>query len=268
MQLQVDGKIISIDDKRVGDINLVSHAHMDHAYAFYSNAQKIFSSKETFNIALSYKKFDKNLSDIKIETFDSGHILGGKQFLIENGERILYAGEILMEENLTSNKIQIPKDVDVVYIDSTYYKYKVSFPSREEIYSTLENFVNNTLQYKEIVFSTYEIGKAQEVIKILNNFGIVPQVTEKIGKVSEVYSSFGIDLKFTFEECEVKVFDRKKAKIEKIKDPKNKLLVTLSGWASLFNLDCDFQFPLSDHADFFQTNQFLEILQPKKVVFI
>lgn len=268
MQLQIDGKIISIDDRRVGDINLVSHAHMDHAYAFYSNAQQTFASKETAQIAKSYKKFEKQVCEPKIQSFSSGHMLGSKQFLIENGERILYAGEILMEENIASQKIEIPKDVDVVYVDSIYYKYKISFPKREEIYSTLETFLANSLQQKQIVFMVYEIGKAQEIIKFLNELGIIPQVSQKIASVSEAYVKFGVNLKFTLEEAEVKVFGRKEAFYEKSKDPKNKFLVALSGWASMFNLNCDFQFPLSDHADFAQINEFLQILQPKKVLFL
>ena len=267
MQLNVDGKLISIDDRRIGDINLVSHAHMDHAYAFYSSAEQIFSSKQTQEIAMSYKKFEKNVFEPKIQSFNSGHILGGRQFLIENGERILYAGEILMEENLVAEKIQIPKDVDVVYVDSTYYKYKVSFPSREEIYSTLESFIANSLQYNQIVFVVYEIGKAQEVIKFLNTISIVPQVSERIARIAEAYSNFGIKLKYTLEESEVKVFGRKEAIKEKLKD-KRSLLVALSGWALIFKLDCDYQFPLSDHADYNQINQFLDILKPKKVFFI
>jgi Cft2 family RNA processing exonuclease len=267
MQLNIDGKIISIDDRRVGDINLVSHAHMDHAYAFYSDAREIFSSKKTEEIAKSYKKFDKNVSEPKIQSFNSGHILGGRQFLIENGERILYAGEILLEENPVAEKIQIPKDVDIVYVDSTYYKYKVSFPSREEIYSTLESFIANSLQYNQIVFVVYEIGKAQEVIKFLNTISIVPQVSERIARIAEAYSNFGIKLKYTLEESEVKVFGRKEAIKEKLKDKKS-LLVALSGWALIFKLDCDYQFPLSDHADYNQINQFLDILKPKKVFFI
>jgi len=267
MQLNIDGKLISIDDKRIGDINLVSHAHMDHAYAFYSSAEQIFSSKQTQEIAMSYKKFEKNVFEPKIQSFNSGHILGGRQFLIENGERILYAGEILMEENLVAEKIQIPKDVDIVYVDSTYYKYKVSFPSREEIYSTLESFIANSLQYNKIIFMVYEIGKAQEVIKFLNTLSIVPQVSEKIARVAEVYSNFGIKLKYTLEESEVKVFGRKEAISERLKD-KRSLFVALSGWALIFKLGCDYQFPLSDHADYNQINQFLDILKPKRVFFI
>jgi Cft2 family RNA processing exonuclease len=268
MQLNIDGKIISIDDRRVGDINLVSHAHMDHAYAFYSSAKEIFSSKKTEEIAKSYKKFEKNVSEPKIQSFPSGHILGGRQFLIENGERILYAGEILLEKNLVAEKIQIPKDVDVLYVDSTYYKYKVSFPSREEIYSTLERFITNSLHFNnELIFIVYEIGKAQEVIRFLNTLNIVPQVSEKIASVAQAYSDF-IKLSYTLEETQVKVLGRKEATKEKLKKPKESFLIALSGWASVFKLDCDFQFPLSDHADYKQVNEFIDMVKPKKVFFI
>jgi len=268
MQINVDGTVISIDDKRVGDINLVSHAHMDHAYAFYSTAKQIFSSKQTEKIAKSYKKFEKEVYEPKIQSFYSGHILGGRQFLIENGERILYAGEILMEENPVAEKIQIPEDVDIVYVDSTYYHYKVTFPSRDEIYSTLETFLANSLENNQIIFMVYEIGKAQEIIKFLNTLNITPQVSQKIASISEAYSNFGIKLNFTQEEAEVKVFGRKEAIKEKLKNPQRNLLISLSGWASLFDLNSDFQFPLSDHSDYKQINEFLDILKPKKVFFI
>lgn len=276
MQIELDGKKISIDTRLKGDINLVSHAHSDHNYAFYTNADPIVASSKTLDLSIARRKFNMNnrvikeeCSELTITSLNSGHILGSKQFLIHDHKNILYAGEILLDSSIIGEKIEFPnEEIDEVYVDSLFYKFAVSFPSREEIYSTTEHLVSNLLmQGKTVIFSVYEMGKAQEVTKLLNSMGIIPKVTPNISKINDVYTNYGKNLQYTYEESEVLVFDRASAESERRKR-KNSFLITLSGWAVIRDFNSDAQLPLSDHADYRQTKEFLDIIEPKKVIFI
>jgi len=121
----------------------------------------------------------------------------------------------------------------------------------------------------------YPIGKAQEAIKLLNNNGIVPSVSESIARFSEVYKRFGVELKFIEDGSDVTVMpmhlisqmsysnDSNGNGNNKNNGSKN---AVLTGWALTREFANDVTaFPLSDHCDFNQLLTFIQAVEPKKV---
>lgn len=262
---------ISIDFKYLLDpivadlISFVSHAHIDHAP--YLVVKKPYATKETIDlISLRNKDFignevklnkKYNIDNISFEFFDANHILGSAMIYLElDGLSILYTGDFRV------NKFD--KDVDILITESTFGSKEFIFPDREQEIERFIKFVREKTEIlgKRVEIGAYPLGKAQEIIKILNDFDIIPSATKTIERFNEIYRKHGIKLK-TSKNSNVLI----RSMHDVITSPlEGYYHAVCTGWALTQNFGKDIEgFVISDHLDFKGLMEFVEYVNPKKV---
>jgi len=266
------GKNAVLFDPHVSDmISFVSHAHADHSP--YSCVTKPYCTAETFElIKLRDPTFEANVvkenekikfDDFTVKLIPAGHVLGSVQTLIEaDGKKILYTGDFKTSSSLTCKPIKI-EEADVLITESTYGMPNYVFEPIENVRKNIVKWVKQQLADNfSVDLGGYHIGKAQEAIKLLNENGMQPKVSETIRQYSEVYKKHGVKLEFTKPKEESNIFVKPMhlLKFNKRKDVK---VAALTGWSLVERFP--FGFPLSDHCDFNQIMEFVEQVNPKRV---
>ena len=173
--IYLDDYAISLDRRENNsDIDFISHAHSDHTSAAKSS-KNVIASKETTEILKAIKDIELKRHDglEGISLLDSGHMLGSKQIRIESssGENVTYTGDFMLQRSGACNPIQI-LETDTLIIDSTYCTPEIAFDRRDEIECSIQKWVTNKQKQGNILFGVHAAGKAQGIIKILNEIGI------------------------------------------------------------------------------------------------
>jgi Cft2 family RNA processing exonuclease len=284
MALIVDGKSVALDTKEASaEMSFISHAHSDHTRA--AKAENIISSIETAELIKARTGREvKTMQPPKfMQLLDSGHILGSKQLFVrseELGLDITYTGDYQLQESAVANKIQL-RSTDIAILDSTYPYPKIRFDPREEVTYALQKYVAEKLEKGVVLFGAYSIGKAQELISIMNDAGIVPVVDTEIAKLSATYNKFGSGLDYCYRYDNEERFNESvrgnfaaittMSRIDSIKErlarkyAKRVFSGVATGFAKIFRFKTDVQFALSDHADFSQAMRYIEETGAKRV---
>ena len=258
---------IILDGKREEGINVISHAHKDHL-GRVSNA---VATKETAVLAdLEGYKDHLILDDLEIKLANAGHILGSSQVEILNGHHIVYTGDIRIKDSLLFPGAEI-LNPEILIIESTFGLPRFKFPSPDAVFSDIEAWAKTNLSAgRHVVLGGYSLGKAQELTKLVNEFGEIPIVTREIWGNNKKYEALGIKLgnyvlAGTPEANELarepRIFIVQmnlagwRAK-EALMLSYNRKAVSgvATGWATMFSFrskGVDRAFPLSDHADFY-----------------
>jgi Cft2 family RNA processing exonuclease len=281
MQLQCDGFTLGLDHP-AGDLSFLSHAHKDHS-AGMSRQKRIIASRETLAIVGLEDSAYAVPDGMKLRMPDAGHMLGSRQLLLEqDGKVTVYTGDISLKENVFGQKAEIPA-CDRLIMEATYGSDPVyRFPSHDETYEEIASFIRSN-DSSNILLGCYEIGKAQEMVRILNErCGIAPVVNESTEEICAVYERFGVKLdrmEIGSEEAEetmnrrfVAVVPMRHAKryfARKLADAfgKKTLCAAVTGWALTMRFDADAAFPLSDHADFHELREYISRSGAKEIEF-
>ncbi len=200
---------------------ILSHAHLDHSgglpMLFKKSNPRVFMTpptlpmvdiilKDSMKIGSAafnkndVKKLFKNTVKIKYEkkyqlsqktffTFtDAGHILGSAQTLIESEKKILYTGDFKTSSMLL-NKGAKPEESDILITESTYSQK--DHPERKELEKNFCRDIQKTIERGGVaLIPSFAIGRTQEMITLLNLYGITPFVAGMGLKVSEIYKNF------------------------------------------------------------------------------
>ena len=261
MHLNHRGKKLGLDYGKA-DVSFLSHAHSDHMKGGMKKQRNIIASSETLALA----GLDAEMTRIEdTRMINAGHILGARQIVIEgNGEKTVYTGDISVKENIFGFKADV-EECDNLIVESTYaspeYKFKDSF----EIYDDIAGWIRKNNE-SNVLIGAYELGKAQEIIRILNEYcGIAPVVTERTERFCSVYESFGHKLDRVMvgtDEAEdvmnhpftavVPMMLAKRRFSFALEDAfeRKTVFAVATGWALKYHFGADAAFPLSDHADF------------------
>lgn len=278
---------ISLDKKESGsDIDFISHAHADHLAAAKSS-KTVLASMQTIQLIEQAQNITITQGRNDYEGFrliEAGHMLGSRQLCIENessGKRIIYTGDFQTVRSKTSRPIEV-LDADILIMDSTYESPLIRFDDKYEVESKIQDWTRRRLEEGIVIFGAYAIGKAQELIAILNDAGMRPVVSRKIGRVSGVYTDNGIPLEYSSaEDCGSGYEDIIRGNFVGITETRdlqtmkaglgmahNKKVFTAvaTGFAKIFRFNTDAQFPLSDHADFGQSVDYIEATGAKEII--
>ena len=259
--IKIKNKTIFLDPIVSNNLSIVSHAHLDHSP--YLTLTPPLTTKETEELikvrepsfkAISIKQNKKiKFEEFSLKFIDANHILGSSMILIENDEKILYTGDF--------RKKEIDEDVDTLIIETTYGLPDLVFPPLEEEIEKMIKWIKlNNLHGKKVEIGAYALGKAQEIIKILNENNIFPSVSRTIEKFNEVYRKFGVKLE-TERKSDVTI----RPLHEVIYKPlPNYAHCLLSGWGIINRFPFK-TFIISDHLDFKGLLEFVENLNPKKI---
>lgn len=261
-----------------GENAFVSHAHSDHLPSFKST-KNVICSKETLELIHAKGKGKKveRASMPGLELLNSGHVLGGKMLFAEgDGATALYTGDFKTSDSLIFKGAE-PKECDYLLVESTYGLPQYSFPNRETVYEQMAAWVETErAKGRIVVFGGYSLGKAQEIIAVLNKHsGLTPLVSKSIAAISTVYKNNSVPLDFVeigSPESEellktnfVSVLPMHQltpqlaSNLEKLYGKKVSY-ASCTGWNLFANGFC-----LSDHCDYAQLVEFVQACNPKKV---
>ncbi len=266
---------IALDSKDdEANVNFVSHAHTDHISGLRKN-KKALASEITKDLVENRSHIEMELIEEPecVELLNAGHMFGSRQLFVQNdlyGYSILYSGDYQMDEPVLAEKLET-KQADVLILDSTYPYPEVRFDDKSEVIDAIQFYTRKKTEHGHVLFGAYTVGRAQELVKILNDAGMIPAVDEKIAAVNKVYEKHGARLEYAPleqpENSPVIIVSQSKLEATReaivAKSVKRVYTAVASGWAKIFRFDTDVQFNLSDHADFHQALEYISACSPK-----
>jgi len=200
---------LALDTGINGETTLLSHSHADHIGGL-KNANHIIATSGTFATwgARGNNTF-KNKTMIRIgdmfgqigvniTALNAGHVLDSTMFHLEfdDGLKILYTGDFNNVDSLV-HKAALPVEADVLITEATYGTPEWVFPERQGVYTNILDTATEIIDNGRIpLFSAYSLGKAQEVIALLQSGGFrIVSGNTSIDKVCSVYNDHGVDLR-------------------------------------------------------------------------
>lgn len=226
----------NIEEIRNCDLCIITHAHLDHCGSIFkvyelNNSIRFIMTKETrellkvslenmvsdqytsysfddlfkrilildFNTPYEWRK-----SDLTIELFRAGHILGASSIFLKTNEiNVFITGDYCIDDQQTVKGIEIPNNerVDILITENTYGNKPIEeIKSRSIIYEQFKKYVVENIKLgKNILIPAFAIGRSQELISTLkyvaekNNFRVY--VDGASIKTSDLYSKYGFNIK-------------------------------------------------------------------------
>jgi DNA ligase-1 len=261
----------------------VSHAHTDHI----GNHQEVFLSTITaklmaarlpgrrvehpldFRIPISFR-------GAQLTLFPAGHIYGSAQLHVAvNDQSLLYTGDFKLRNGKSAEPIEWLQS-DTLIMETTYGLPRYLFPPTEEVIAQLVRFCAEAIEENAtpILFG-YSLGKAQEILAALFGSGHRILLHPAVFQMTKLYETLQDRLPpyslFRLEDLPGSVFicppSANRTKL--VQSIKRRRTAMLTGWAvnpgAIHRFQCDAAFPLSDHADYSDLLQYVELVQPKRV---
>lgn len=257
---------------------VVSHAHTDHsrrhAEAFLTAETLALTSQARRPRAARVLGFGaaEKIGQATVTLYPAGHMLGSAQVLFEaGGVKLLYTGDLKLRG---SGRVEMPR-ADVLIIESTYGRPHFQFPEAGEVIESMAVWCRRTLaEGVTPVLLCHAIGKAQEVMLALAEFGLRFALEHRCLAGAAAYQEAGFELPDHVELVPGQDYSGRVV----IVPPAGKTVIRqlhryrcalVSGWAQdahfrrLFG--ADIAFPLSDHCDFDELVDAVEMVQPDQV---
>ncbi len=204
---------------------VISHGHLDHVGVapnlMYYNPDVFLTPpshdlstillKDSMNIMhpppftkRELRQFESNVreidyedtievADVEIEFFNAGHIPGSASIHIRGDVNILYSGDIRLEETrlLEGADTHYP-ETDILIVESTYFG--TEHPDRKELERKFAESVIDTLDMGgHAIIPAFAVGRTQEVLMILERYGITAYVDglgREVAKVIQRYPDY------------------------------------------------------------------------------
>ena len=273
---------LGIDVRRPLPNAFVSHAHFDHM----AKHQLAFCTPETARLyqhrigdrPIRRLPFEQSTeyAGVTLTTFPAGHMLGSAMLLVEqDGKRLLYTGDFQLRPSATCREAIVPK-VDYLVMESTYGRPQFTFPDRSVTVQRLISTVRSVLLRGNVpIIEAYVAGKAQEVTRLLTSAEIPVTQHPEIFAISEVYSELGQDLGDyrLYESAPVPgaalIVPPSQQRASSIGEIHRQERIAITGWAmqddEARRRKVQHVIPLSDHADYNELLQLVEVAAPKKI---
>ncbi len=211
------------------------------------------------------------IGGVTFTLYNSGHITGASQLLIENGSRILYTGDLSLKGGFITPPANTPK-CDVLIIEATFGTPRYIFPDKIELIKEMRDWAAECLSEERTpVFLGYSLGKAQELTKAFSrDFRVY--VEDSVFEFNKKVEGLGVDLG----EYSVMSSYKRSEDCILIVPPHKRglpfddcLEAYASGWAVTGGWgrksSASTGFPLSDHCDFYDLLKFVEKVSPQVV---
>lgn len=181
---------------------IISHGHADHArwgnkhYLCQNDSKAILQHRIGQEISIESLGYNepKNINGVKVSFFPAGHIIGSAQIRLEyKGYVIVFSGDYKTQPDFLTKPFEPVKCHEFI-TESTFglpiYKWK----DEMELQTELQNWVlQNQQNNRTSVFLGYSLGKAQRILKLLENVDDM-YVHSAIHNVNNAIISSGIDL--------------------------------------------------------------------------
>ena len=206
---------------------------------------------------------------VRITALDANHCPGALMFAIEHaGRRIVYTGDFRINDQLRSRRALLA-GAERLYVDSTYASPEYSFPTQEESVDLVLRTVKENLQ-KEILLAIYTIGKNKIIEALYQEFHRPVYVSkDKL----RAYEAMGCGEHVTAVRKDAGFIGYSREYFDRYfrwtngRNPSNALVIYPSGMC----LDARpragfFYVPYSEHCDWDEFQEFIEMVAPKEVV--
>ena len=250
---------------------IISHGHADHArwgnkhYLCHNQSKAILQHRIGADISiesLPYNEY-KVINGVKVSFHPAGHIIGSAQIRLEyKGYIVVFSGDYKTQPDFITTPFE-PVKCNEFITESTFglpiYKWK----SEEELQQELQDWiVQNQQNNRTSVFLGYSLGKAQRIMKLVENVEEI-YVHSAIHNLNKAIENSGISLPTT----KLLTADFKKIEIQNkivilppallgskmIKKIPNAATAICSGWMQIRGnrrwKGVDAGFAVSDHAD-------------------
>lgn len=288
-----------LDASKPQKLSFVSHAHTDHISP-HEKALMTAATRRFFDLRLAGHKTELveleynqpyPIGESLVTLFPAGHILGSAQVLVENSQRIVYTGDLKLRPSAVNEKAEVKK-CDVLIMEATFGLPEYAFPTEEETRAMLKSEVDRALANGQVpIVRAYALGKAQEVIALLNGLGYKVATEPQIRQYCDVYELFGFSIgpTVTVEDFGLPALDSGQRKAESGLRNADVLVVGstsslrrwserlakrrtifVSGWGvdanARYKFGVDVVIPLSDHADYYDLIEYVRQAEPKEVL--
>jgi len=281
-----------LDASKPQALSFVSHAHSDHISrhqkALLTPATRRFfdlrlAKHETELVELDYNQ-PFRVGESTVTLFPAGHILGSAQVLVENSCRIVYTGDLKLRPSPVTETAEVRK-CDVLIMEATFGLPEYAFPSEEDTRAMLKFEVDRALKSGQVpIIRAYALGKAQEVIALLNGLGYRVATEPQIRQYCDVYELFGKSLGPTVmledpglssaergvQDADVLVVGSTGSLRRWSERLAKRRTIFVSGWGvdsnARYKFGVDVVIPLSDHADYYDLIEYVRRVEPKEVL--
>lgn len=278
--LYLPGVDLWLDPIRHRPTAFISHAHADHVRSRHDVV--LCTPGTAALVRLRVKRFKAqalefgqtiNRKGYTVRLVSAGHVFGSAQLVVEAPNwRFVYTGDFKMAGSLTCEPIEV-LPAECVLMESTFAHARYTFPPVEDLRRHIVEFARYALAHgKTPVFLGYAVGKAPELVRILQTGGVPVVAGSEVVRTVEVYARFGVP----FEPLE-RWWGRRReaalvmtpaawARVARNRDEWRIALVT--GWATdqptFDSLLYDAMIPLSDHADWPGLWEYIERARPRE----
>lgn len=277
IHFDLEEKVVADSRKASGDVNIVSHAHMDHVH---QGDNPVVASEMTRKLAEARtdRSFESHESS-SYELIPSGHILGSTAVRFGDERKYLYTGDVSLRDRAYLEGFQ-PVSADVLVVESTYGIPAYRFPDQEEIEARIRDWVQDN--DRPLFLFGYSLGKAQKIQHIVQQaterpilaHGAVKKMNDVVEEVSDLdfrAVPYG-ENKSMLEEDAIFIgpsrFSRNDG-LNKFVDKVGGLKAGFSGWAAQEAFKhrggYDRTFTFSDHCDFDELVELVEKVGPEEV---
>lgn len=267
------------------ELSFVSHAHADHmprnrsTIAYATKATLDLMKIRGFRGASYPLGFGSWIETdrFRARLYPAGHILGSAMVYMESDlGSLLYTGDYRIPPSPATEGFESPESVDFLITEATFSLPLYRWKPYDELIQEIQNFALSTLDdgYTPI-YLAYSLGKAQELMHMLEPIGLPVMIHQAGYKMCDVYEKFGIGLGdyslYNREHSEGKILIAPSSALSKgfASNLDKTRVAYCSGWADneldRFHLAADKKIALSDHLDFFELIRFCKSLTPKQV---
>ena len=273
---------LAVDVRRRQPRGFISHAHMDHmgrhemAYCTPETARLYWHRLGERPVREMPYRETMEWDHFQLTALPAGHCWGSAMLLADDGDqRLLYTGDYKLGPSFTAEAAD-PPCADILIMETTFGQPAYRMPSRDQVVEQLLGAVENALAVnKTPVIHAYVLGKAQEVTRMLTSNGI-PVVQHPLAyEVSQIYEQTGCPLgdvqcyEDSIPAGSALVIPPKRQTAMEIPLPDKKTTIAVTGWANSpstrYRLGVDVAIPLSDHADYDDLFETVEMVQPQVI---
>jgi DNA ligase-1 len=272
------------------DRAFISHAHSDHV----ARHQTTFCSELTLHLMRERYGLKKDgtfhalpMREVfewegwELRLLPAGHILGSAMLHLtrkSDGTTLLYTGDYKLRQGLSSERCELLQ-ADTLIMETTFGLPHFRFPPMSEVISQMLKFVRETLEDGGIpVMLGYSLGKAQEILCALAEAGFPVMLHKSVWEMTEAVKPILGKLPEyrLFDAAEARghvlLFPPSNGKSLALKKLKVCRTAMMTGWAlqpgARYRYQVDEIFPLSDHADYPELIETVEVVKPRRVYLV
>ncbi len=280
-----EGKKIVLDPSRPksDSVSFISHAHLDHLQGV--DGQGVYlCSKETKVLAEKRGvQLGKTIQSLRgFEMPSSGHILGSTSLLFR--DKFLYTGDLCTRQRGFQEPTQ-PIKCSTLVIESTFGRSQYRFPPLDKVVEQTHRLIaEHFAKGIPVVLMGYPLGKAQILTHLFSSWEPI-FLHDSVKTMNDAYAELGKNLPgglLSYSDASEKGLLEKKPWIllapmsssrssflRTVRNLFGAVLVGFTGWAVEQNgrpiSGVDYSLPLSDHADFYELEEFVKKCSPDRV---